>query len=106
MSTLAGGEKGNPHATPPRPPDPKRYRERLQFLLQGAEALGSAEVMAFDYRAAAATYAASADNPRFDEERRRSGAHNAFVLYGSLREPEAMLAARAKFLRLAPPAAE
>ncbi|MEP7121030.1 MAG: hypothetical protein ABJE95_08980, partial [Byssovorax sp.] len=105
-SILAELEKGNPHTTPPRPPDPKSYKEPLVFLLEGAESLGSAEIMAFDYRAAAATYTAIADNPRFNEEDRRSGAHNAFVLHKSLREPEATLAARAKFLRLAPPAAE
>src|SRR5262249_51184986 len=48
--------KGDSSATPPKPPDEKKYQERVKYLKQAYDALSQAYVLFFNYRTAAETY--------------------------------------------------
>ena len=97
-------ERGDASTSPPKPPDPARYAERVRFLRQAHEALAAAHVSLFDLRRAGASYDAIARNRRFEAPARREAARNAAMLYGDLGDKERMAAARTTFLGLDPPA--
>jgi hypothetical protein len=97
-------EKGDQATNPPKPADPKKYGERVQFLKQAYDALSAAYVLFFNYRTAAETYDAISKNGRFKKEARRDAAQNAVVLYANIGDKEKMLASRGTFFSLdAPP---
>ena len=101
-ASLAKLEKGDPATTPPKPPDPARYAERVGFLERAFEGLSAAYVLFFDYRRAAATYDRVASNVRFRMPVRREAARNAAVLHANLGERERLADARALLLGLDP----
>ena len=97
-------EKGDPAVTPPKPADPKRYGDRVQYLKQAYDALSSAYVLFFNYRTAAETYDTISKNPRFQKPARREAAQNAVILYANIGDSSKMLASRSTFFSLdAPP---
>lgn len=71
-------------------PDPKKYEERLKFLNDAYDALGTTYYSFFNYQRAAETYEKVSLNERFDEEKRRTAARNAMVLYANMGEREKM----------------
>jgi tetratricopeptide (TPR) repeat protein len=97
-------EKGDPSQNPPKPPDPKKLGERVNFLKQAYDALSAAYVLFFNYRTAADTYDTIARNPRFQKDQRRDAALQAVILYSSIGDKEKMLATRQTFYSLDPPA--
>jgi hypothetical protein len=103
-SGLARLEKGDPGASPPRAPDPRRYAERVGFLQQAHGALAAARVLLFDYRRAAETFDTIAGNARFQPAARRDAARNAVLLHAHEGDRERLLGSHAAFLRLDPPA--
>ncbi|MGK4002958.1 hypothetical protein WMF31_10080 [Sorangium sp. So ce1036] len=100
---LAKLEKGDPEATPPKVPDPKRYAERVKYLKQAYDALSAAYVLFFNYRSAAETYDTIARNTRFEQAARRDAARNAVLLHANNGERDKMTASRATFMSLSPP---
>jgi tetratricopeptide (TPR) repeat protein len=102
-NNLAKLDKGDPSATPPRQPDPRRYAERVKYLKQAYDALSAAYVLFFNYRSAAETYDTIARNGRFEPSARRDAARNAVLLYANVGDTDKMLAARTTFLGLKPP---
>jgi tetratricopeptide (TPR) repeat protein len=101
---LAKLEKGDAAAQPPKPADPKRYGERVEYLKKAYDTLAAAYVLFFNYRSAAETYDTIARNGRFTPEARRTSARNAVLLYANIGDTDKMLAARTNFLGLKPPA--
>lgn len=95
-------EKGDSSVTPPKPANPKKYGERVQFLKQAYDALSAAYVLFFNYRTAAETYDTISKNPRFTKPARREAAQNAVVLYANIGDRDKMGAARAAFMALDP----
>ncbi len=81
-------QKGDPKATPPTPPDLKKYQTRVQFLGQAYDALGTSYYGFFNYPKAAETLEKVGANPRFDESKRKVAARNAMVLYASMAQRE------------------
>ncbi|WP_438014741.1 hypothetical protein WMF18_28115 [Sorangium sp. So ce315] len=102
-ANLAKLEKGDPEASPPKSPDPKRYAERVKYLKQAYDALSAAYVLFFNYRSAAETYDTIARNTRFEQAARRDAARNSVLLYANIGERDKMTAARATFMGLNPP---
>ncbi|WP_437709138.1 hypothetical protein WMF45_32985 [Sorangium sp. So ce448] len=96
-------EKGDPGASPPKNPDPKRYAERVKYLKQAYDALSAAYVLFFNYRSAAETYDTIARNVRFEQAARRDAARNSVLLYANIGERDKMTASRATFMSLNPP---
>jgi hypothetical protein len=94
--------RGDPEASPPRAPDPRRYDERRRYAQMAAEQVAAAEVLLFDYPAAAAAYDALARNRHFEPKARRDAAYNAVLLHAHAGERDRMLAARAVHAALAP----
>lgn len=88
MSTL---QKGNAKAKVA--PDPKRYEERLKFLNDAYDALGTTYYSFFNYGKAAETYERVAKNERFPAQKRKDGAKNAMTLYASMGQKDKMVAA-------------
>lgn len=103
-ANLAKLEKGDPGATPPKNPDPKRYGDRVKYLKQAYDALSAAYVLFFNYRTAAETYDTISRNTRFEQPARREAARNAVLLYANIGERDKMIASRSTFLALNPPA--
>jgi tetratricopeptide (TPR) repeat protein len=68
------------------PPDPARYRTRLQFLGDAYTALSTTYYGFFNYQRAAETYQTIGSTTRFDEKRRKDAARNAMVLYANMGE--------------------
>jgi outer membrane protein assembly factor BamD (BamD/ComL family) len=103
-ANLAKLEKGDPGASPPKTPEPKRYEERVKYLKQAYDALSAAYVLFFNYRTAAETYDTISRNTRFEQPARRDAARNAVLLYANIGERDKMLASRTTFMALNPPA--
>jgi hypothetical protein len=97
-------EKGDAQATPPKPPDPKRYAERVKYLKDAYDALSSSYVLFFNYRQAAETYDTIAKNQRFEHAARRDAARNAVLLYANIGDHDKMISSRQTFMDLQPPA--
>lgn len=74
-------------------PDPKRYEERLKFLNDAYDALGTTYYSFFNYGKAAETYERVAKNERFPAPKRKDGAKNAMTLYASMGQKDKMLSA-------------
>ena len=79
---LAGLQNGDPKAKVA--PDPKKYAERLQYLNDAYDALGTTYYSFFNYQRAAETYEKVAANQRFSEDKRKAAAKNAIVIYAAM----------------------
>ncbi len=101
---LAKLEKGDSAVTPPKPPNPEKYKERVTYLKQAYDALSAAYVLFFNYRTAAETYDTISRNTRFAQDARREAARNAVVLYANIGDQDKMISSRTNFLSLNPPA--
>lgn len=97
-------EKGDTTGKTPKPPDPKRYGERVKYLKGAYDALSAAYVLFFNYRTAAETYETISKTRHFGEEDRRAAARNAVLLYANVGDNDKMLQARTTFFGLSPPA--
>jgi tetratricopeptide (TPR) repeat protein len=70
------------------PPDPAKYKTRLQFLGDAYTALSTTYYGFFNYQRAAETYEKIGGISRFDEKRRKDAARNAMVLYANMGQRE------------------
>jgi hypothetical protein len=97
-------EKGDPAVTPPKPPNPEQYKNRVEKLKNAYGALSGSYVLFFNYRTAAETFDTVAKNPRFEKSHRRDSALQAVILYSSIGDKDKVLATRQTFMQLDPPA--
>ncbi len=79
---LAGLQNGDAKAKVA--PNPKKYAERLQYLNDAYDALGTTYYSFFNYQRAAETYEKVAGNQRFSEDKRKTAAKNAIVIYAAM----------------------
>lgn len=98
--TLAKLRNGDPQASPPAPPDPKKYEERVGYLKNAYDALGAAYILFFNYPRAAETYDKISTNTNFKVDDRREAARQALQLYSSLGDRTGMTRARERFTSL------
>lgn len=94
-------QKGDPKTK--SAPDPKKYQERVGFLGDAYDALGTTYYSFFNYQRAAETYEKVAGNQRFDEKKRRDAAKNAMILYANMNQRDKMLAEYRTLVSLHPP---
>ena len=99
---LAALEKGSKD----KPAEPKKYQERLKYLNDAYDALGTTYYSFFNYQRAAETYERVSGNTRFSLEKRKVAATNAMVLYSNLGQREKMLGEYTKLKALSPTAEE
>ncbi len=93
-------QKGDPKTK--APPDLKKYEERLRFLNDAYDALGTTYYSFFNYQRAAETYEKVAGNERFDAEKRKVASKNAMVLYASMGQRDKMTAQYKTYVSLRP----
>ena len=93
-------QKGDPKAK--TGPDPKKYNERLKYLGDAYDALGTTYYSFFNYQRAAETYEKVSQNPRFEEKKRRDASKNAMILYANMNQREKMLTEYRLFTSLHP----
>lgn len=98
--TLRRLQNGDPQATPPVPPDPRRYEERVGYLKNAHDALASSYVLFFNYPRAAETYDKISTNTNFKTDDRREAARQALSLYASLSDRTGLARARERFATL------
>jgi hypothetical protein len=82
-------EKGDPKTK--SQPDPKLYQERVKYLGDAYDALGTTYYSFFNYPRAAETYEKVASTSRFDEQKRRDAAKNAMILYANVGQRDKMM---------------
>src|SRR4029079_2157309 len=82
--------KGDPKTKPA--PDPKLYGERVKYLGDAYDALGTTYYSFFNYPKAAETYEKVSQTTRFDEKPRRDAAKNAMILYAIMGQRDKMIA--------------
>jgi outer membrane protein assembly factor BamD (BamD/ComL family) len=87
-----------------KPPDPKKYEERLKNLKLAYDTLAASYVLFFNYRSAAETYDTISRNQRFTEDDRRKAARNAVLLYANMGDKDKMVSSRGTFIALKPSA--
>lgn len=85
-------------------PDPKKYQERVGYLGDAYDALGTTYYSFFNYQRAAETYEKVSANERFAEQKRRDAARNAMVLYANMGQRDKMLGEYRKLGKLNPTA--
>jgi hypothetical protein len=83
-------------------PDPKKYAERLKFLDDAYDALGTTYYSFFNYQRAAETYEKVATNERFAADKRKIAAKNAMILYAAMGQRDKMGATHKAFMKLTP----
>jgi tetratricopeptide (TPR) repeat protein len=84
LKTLNGEKKGTAG-------DPKQYTERLGFLNIAYDELGTTFYSFFNYPKAAETYERIAQIPRFTEDKRKTAAKNAMILFNAIGQRDRML---------------
>jgi outer membrane protein assembly factor BamD (BamD/ComL family) len=99
-ASLQKVKNGDPKATPPVAPQPKKYEERVKYLQSAYDALASAYVLFFNYPRAAETYDKISTNTNFKQEDRRNAARQALSLYSSLGDRGGMTRSRERFAQL------
>ncbi|HVJ88226.1 MAG TPA: tetratricopeptide repeat protein, partial [Labilithrix sp.] len=97
---LTALQKGDPKTK--AGPDPKKYAERVKYLGDAYDALGTTYYSFFSYTRAAETYEQISSNERFEEPKRRDAAKNAMILYANMGQREKMLAEYRTLVRLHP----
>lgn len=95
--TLQKLQKGDPNASPPVPPQPAKYEERVQFLKSAYDALAGAYVLFFDYPKAAQTYDKISGIEHFKQDDRREASRQALSLYSSIGDPSGIKRSRERF---------
>lgn len=95
-------QKGDPKSK--TAPDPKLYAERVKYLGDAYDALGTTYYSFFNYPKAAETYEKVSANDRFEEPKRREAAKNAMILYANIGQRDKMLAEYRTLLKLHPTA--
>lgn len=73
------------------PPDPAQYKERLQYLGLAYDELGTTYYSFFNYQKAADTYEKVAQITRFAEDKRKTAAKNAMILFNANGQRDRML---------------
>ncbi len=91
--------KGDPTQSPPAPPDPKRFEERVKYLKSAYDALAGAYVLFFNYPRAAETFDKISDNYYFGQNERREAARQGLTLYASLGDRGGMQRTRERVLK-------
>ena len=104
--TLTKLQKGDPKATPPVPPDPEKYAERVKYLKQAHDALSASYILFFNYRRAAEQYDTISQIERFEQKDRREAAKLALTLYANMGDKAKTAAVQKRFLNLGPSAEE
>ncbi|MEZ4258496.1 MAG: tetratricopeptide repeat protein [Polyangiaceae bacterium] len=97
-------QKGDPKTK--TAPNLKKYEERVKYLGDAYDALGTTYYSFFNYQRAAETYDKVATNPRFTEQKRRDAAKNAMLLYASMGQRDKMMSSYKTFVQMKPPAEE
>src|SRR5262249_15020875 len=97
-------QKGDPKAK--TAPDPKKYAERLQYLNDAYDALGTTYDSSFNYQRPAETKEKVSGNERFDEKKRKDAATDAMTLYNALGQKDKMQAQYRILTKLHPNAEE
>jgi tetratricopeptide (TPR) repeat protein len=97
-------QKGDPKTK--SQPDPKLYGERLKYLGDAYDALGTTYYSFFNYQRAAETYEKVSANDRFEEQKRRDAAKNAMILYANIGQRDKMLSEYRTMTKLHPSAEE
>ncbi len=95
-------QKGDPKTK--SAPDPKLYQERVGYLGNAYDALGTTYYSFFNYQRAAETYEKVAGEERFDEAKRREAAKNAMILYANIGQRDKMMNEYRVMLKLHPTA--
>ncbi len=83
-------------------PDPRKYAERVGFLGDAYDALGTAHFSFFDYQRSAEVYQQIASIERFEAEKRKIAAKNAMILYSSMGQRDRALASYQVLRKLSP----
>jgi hypothetical protein len=83
-------------------PDPKKYAQRLQYLNDAYDALGSTYYGFFNYQRAAETFDKVASNERFAPDKRKTMAKNAMAIFASMGQRDKMEGEYRIFSRLSP----
>lgn len=99
---LTALQKGDPKTK--AAPDSKKYAERVKYLGDAYDALGTTYYSFFNYTRAAETYEKVSANDRFEEPKRREAAKNAMILYANMGQREKMLGEYRVLTRLHPTA--
>ncbi len=99
---LTALQKGDPKTK--AAPDPKKYAERVGYLGDAYDALGTTYYSFFNYQRAAETYEKVSGNERFAEAKRREAARNAMILYANMGQRDKMMAEYRKLAKLNPTA--
>ncbi|MSP23998.1 MAG: tetratricopeptide repeat protein [Myxococcales bacterium] len=86
-----------------KPPNPKKYGERIGYLKTAYDALAESYVLFFDYRRAAQTFDKISSLQRFAENDRRVAAQNAVFLYLSIGDRDKVEATKKRFFGMNPP---
>ncbi|MFO0663106.1 MAG: tetratricopeptide repeat protein [Polyangiaceae bacterium] len=97
-------QKGDPKTKAPA--DPKKYEERLRYLNDAYDALGTTYYSFFNYQRAAETYEKVANSERFDSEKRKVASKNAMVLYANMGQRDKMNSQYKVYVSLKPSAEE
>lgn len=97
-------QKGDPKTKAPA--DPKKYEERLKYLNDAYDALGTTYYSFFNYQRAAETFEKVANSERFDAEKRKSASKNAMVLYAAMGQRDKMGSQYRVYVSLKPSAEE
>jgi tetratricopeptide (TPR) repeat protein len=97
---LTALQKGDPKTKVA--PDPKKYAERVGYLGDAYDALGTTYYSFFNYQRAAETYEKVSGNERFAEQKRREAARNAMILYANMGQREKMMGEYRKLAKLNP----
>ncbi len=86
-----------------KPPNPKKYAERIGYLKKAYDALAESYVLFFDYRRAGQTFDKISAITRFEENDRRVAAQNAVFLFLSIGERDKVEATKKRFFAMNPP---
>jgi hypothetical protein len=98
--TLQTLRNGDPKASPPVAPQPKKYEQRVMFLKGAYDALASSYVLFFNYPRAAETFDKISNNGHFTQPDRREAAKQSLSLYSSLGDQGGMTKSRNRFREL------
>jgi tetratricopeptide (TPR) repeat protein len=95
--TLQKLRAGDPKATPPVAPQPKKYEERVKFLKSAYDALAGAYVLFFNYPKSAETFDKISRIDHFPQNQRREASRQALSLYSSIGDRAGMNRALERF---------
>jgi hypothetical protein len=97
LQTLKNGDL---KAQPPKPPEPKKYEDRVGYLKTAYDALAGSYVLFFNYPKAAETFDKISGVEHFKTADRRESAKQALQLYASLGDRQGLERTRRRFEQL------